>query len=103
MSLHSKDGDDLTQLSQKEGFREYFALMEVLKPSNSLPACSLGQQPQDDQISLSPTMIKSEINNLKTNVESLDLRLRKDEDLVVDLDRRTEEMKGVFKSVVSIS
>ena len=42
------------------------------------------------------------LSNLKTNVESLILRLGKDEDLVKDLDRRTDEMKEVCKSVVSL-
>ena len=106
VSLQSKDGDILTHLSQKESFREYFALLEVPTPSasNILPAVSAspGQQPQDDQTSLSPKIIKSEIDHLKTNVESLILRLRKDEDLVKDLDRRTDEMKEVCKSVVSL-
>ena len=62
VSLQSKDGDILTQLSQKESFRVYFALLEVPTPSNILPAVSdsPGQQPQDDQTSLSPKIIKSE-------------------------------------------
>ena len=112
VSLDSKDGDILTQLSHNETFREYFALLEVPKPPDSLPVVSnnlgqplsqtLNQQPQDNQTSLSPTVIKSEIENLKTNVETIVLRLGKDEDLVMDLDRRTEEMEGVCKSVVNM-
>ena len=84
----------LTQQSHKESFREYLALLEVPKPSDSLPLVSntLGQplsqthnqQPQVNQTSLSPTIIKSELENLKTNVENIVLGLRKDEDLVMD-------------------
>ena len=110
VSLDSKDCDILTQLSHKETFREYFALQEVPNPPDSLPVVSNNfgqplsqtqtQQPQET--SLSPTVIKSEIENLKTNVETIVLRLRKDEDMVMELDRRTEEMRDVCKSVVSM-